>query len=77
MNFQSKDIIILALNKKNLSSNLVQLLLKILNPVDIRISLKDITNHPWMSMKLSDKKLNINFEKIRNYSKFSKVTIFL
>ena len=65
------------LNTKKLSSSLTELILKILNPAEQRISLKDIITHPWMSIKLSDKKLNINFEKIRNYSKFSKVKSFI
>ena len=44
-------------------------------PQKDRISLKDIAAHPWMSMKSCERKLNINFEKIRSYSKFSKVKI--
>lgn len=48
-----------------------------LSPQDVRIGIKDIIKHPWMTMKLSDRKLNINFEKIRSYSKFSKVTYFI
>jgi hypothetical protein len=39
--------------------------------------LKEIAVHPWMSMKHLEKKLNINFEKIRNYSKFSKFKVLV
>lgn len=39
--------------------------------------MKEIAVHPWMSMKHLEKKLNINFEKIRNYSKFSKFKVLV
>lgn len=48
-----------------------------LSPQDVRIGIKDIIKHPWMTMKLSDRKLNINFEKIRSYSKFSKFKVLV
>lgn len=61
------------LNQKKLSSRLVELILRLLNPEDTRISIREVLSHPWMTMQLEDRRLNINFEKIRNYSKFSKV----
>ena len=51
--------------------------MKILLPQKDRISLKDITVHPWMSMQVTERKLNINFEKIRSYSKFSKFKVLV
>lgn len=55
----------------------MDLLRRILVPQQGRISLKDIVAHPWLSMKTGERKLNINFEKIRSYSKFSKVAMAL
>ncbi len=49
------------LNQKKLSSNLVELILKIFRPEEHRITLREIIEHPWMNMKLPDRKLNINF----------------
>jgi len=65
------------IGEKGLSPELVDLMRKILVPQGNRISLKDIAGHPWMGMKSSEKKLNINFDKIRSYSKFSKVTMMV
>ena len=61
------------MGEKGLSNELVDLLRRILVPQPDRISLKDIVSHPWLGMKTGERKLNINFEKIRSYSKFSKV----
>ncbi len=44
-----------------------------LQPEGQRMALKDVMWHPWMTRKPSEKRLNINFEKIRTYSKLSKV----
>ena len=61
------------MGEKGLSNELVDLLRRILVPQADRINLKDIVSHPWLGMKTGERKLNINFEKIRSYSKFSKV----
>jgi hypothetical protein len=39
------------MKEKNLSEEVVNLIRKILVPQKDRISLKDITAHPWMSMQ--------------------------
>lgn len=48
-----------------------------LSPDERRISLKEIMAHPWMNNEIPRRELSINFEKIRSYSKFSKVLVVL
>jgi len=61
LNLKSRFYVILVLATKLLNSSLVDLILKMLVGEDARIGLKDIMVHPWLTMKLSEKKLNINF----------------
>ena len=61
------------MNQKGLNPSLIDLITKILVNQTDRITIAGIMSHPWMTMKLTDKKLNINFMKIKKYSQLSKV----
>jgi calcium-dependent protein kinase len=76
LNLQSKPSASIVLKQKELNPRLIDLVLRILTPEDKRLSLKEVMNHPWLTMKLPDIKMNISFEKIRKYSKLSKVISF-
>jgi len=41
------------MKQKEINPKLIDLIMRILLPEDKRISLKDISLHPWMTMKLS------------------------
>ena len=60
---------------KKVSSMLKDLIKKILVEPKERISLKDIFEHPWMTAKLDKEPLKINFSKMSNFARFSKVPI--
>jgi hypothetical protein len=49
------------LKQKEMNPKLIDLILRILVLEKERISIADIMSHPWMTMKLADKKMNINF----------------
>ena len=51
LNLHGNNSLNQVLNQKNLSPEVVDLIRKILVPQEQRISLKDIANHSWMSMK--------------------------
>jgi hypothetical protein len=55
------------------SKDAKDLISRMLLPVDQRISLKEIFDHPWMKSKISTTNLNASFKKMHDYSKFSKV----
>ena len=42
-----------------------------------RISIADILKHPWMTKPLPHVDLTLDFKKMRNFSKFSKVVLSL
>lgn len=65
------------LEKKQLDAQLKDLILRMLQPEGQRMALKDVMWHPWMTRKPSEKRLNINFEKIRTYSKLSKFKVLV
>lgn len=49
------------MKQKEMNPALVDLIQKILQVEKDRISIAEILNHPWMTMKLPNKKMNINF----------------
>ncbi len=57
----------------NVSSALKDLIKKILVEDDKRLTIKQIFDHPWMSSKASNAPLKLNFGKMSNFSKFSKL----
>ena len=67
----------IVMRQKSLNPHLIDLLEKILVGENERITIQGIMSHPWMTMKLVDKKLNINFDKIKKYSQLSKVVLFI
>ena len=56
-----------------MNPRLVDLLGRIFVGDKNRIKIKDIMEHPWMTMNLEDQKLKISFEKINKFAKLSKV----
>jgi serine/threonine protein kinase len=58
---------------KKVSTLLKELIKKILVKPNERLTLKQIFEHPWMTAKLEKEPLKINFTKMSNFSKFSKV----
>ena len=62
-----------AMKEKGLNPSLIDLIHRILMNENERISLASIMSHPWMTTKLNDKKLQINFMRIKKYSELSKV----
>lgn len=47
-----------------------------MQPMDKRISIEQIYSHPWMNSALTKNTLRLNFGKIINFSKYSKVALF-
>jgi len=48
-----------------------------LSPVQERITIDKILNHPWMTKQLPHKTLTLDFKKLKNFTSFSKVEIDL
>ena len=57
----------------DISSNLKDLISKILQPVDKRISIEEIFNHPWIKNEAPKTPLKLSFARMQNYSKYSKL----
>ena len=57
-----------------ISAEAKDLISKILQPADKRITLEGIFAHPWMSKDVSNVGIKVSFRKMHEYSKFSKVT---
>ena len=74
MNFTipSNNLLILV-QKLQVSEALRDLLSKLLVPDIKRLSIKDIFEHPWMKGDQQKSALKLNFGKLANFSKFSKV----
>jgi serine/threonine protein kinase len=60
---------------KSLSAEVKDLISRILVPCEKRISIEEILKHPWMTKQLPTTTLTLDFTKMRNFSKFSKVVI--
>ena len=62
---------------KHVSADLKDLIKKILVPANERITMEQIFQHPWMkAAELSKANLRLNFGKIINFSKYSKLKTF-
>lgn len=62
---------------KKISSELKDLIKRMLVPAKERISIKEIFDHPWMKQEQINKSLlKLNFGKIINFSKYSKLKTF-
>ena len=59
---------------KNVSKSVKDLIHKILQVEGKRISAEEIFNHSWMLKEGSKAPLKVNFNKMVNFSKFSKVS---
>lgn len=59
---------------KGVSDSLKDLISKILVPEDNRITIDGIFAHPWMKEDIERKPLKLNFRKMVNYTKYSKVS---
>lgn len=57
-----------------MSDEAKDLIKKILQPADKRITLEGIFAHPWMSKPVPTSSLKVSFRKMHEYSKFSKVS---
>ncbi len=62
---------------KTVSKGPKDLITKILQPQNKRISAGDIFNDPWILKETSKGPLKLNFSKLCNFSKYSKVNIIL
>jgi len=60
---------------KTISKGAKELIIKILQPEYKRITVTDIFNDPWMLKETNKGSLKINFNKLCNFSKYSKVTM--
>ena len=58
---------------KGVSAELKNLIKRMISPLNERISIEQIFEHPWMKADLSKSNLKLNFGKIINFSKYSKV----
>lgn len=58
---------------KNVTQWLKELITKMLVPDSQRITIEEIFEHPWMRIELDTKPLKLKFNRLQNYSKFSKV----
>jgi calcium-dependent protein kinase len=63
----------LAPEMTNVSSSLKDLIKKILVEDDKRLTIKQIFDHPWMVSKANSTPLKLKFNKMSNFSKFSKL----
>ena len=59
---------------ENISAELKDLIFRMMQPKDKRITIEQIYEHPWMKAPLTKNALKLNFGKIINFSKFSKVS---
>lgn len=60
---------------KTVSGECKDLIKKLLLPDKERLTIQEIFNHPWMKMELSNSPLLINYEKLREFKKYTKVTL--
>ena len=58
---------------KKISPQLKDLIYRILQPESLRLTIDQIYQHPWMNMEESKLDFRINYSKIINFSKYSKV----
>lgn len=63
---------------KKVSPQLKDLISRMLMPDRVRITISDIYEHPWMKTEdVNTENLKLNYGRIMNFSKFSKVRVFL
>lgn len=62
---------------KRVSPECKDLIKRILMPEDKRITIEEIYNHPWMKADLPNIPLELNFRRMFEYSKFSKVKFLI
>jgi len=60
---------------KTVSKSAKDLIGKILQPEDKRVSATDIFNDPWIAKEGNTGPLKLNFSKLTTFSKFTKVTL--
>ena len=58
---------------KTVSKSAKDLIQRILQPDNKRISLQDIFNDPWVMKETAKNPLKLTFSKLSNFTKFSKV----
>ena len=58
---------------KHLTAEVKDLIKRILVPSDKRLTIDEILHHPWMTKPLPENKLRLDFSKMRNFAKFTKV----
>lgn len=61
---------------KKISSDLKDLISKILQPEDKRYTIDQILKHPWMNSSLSRSDLKVNFNKLKRFSKYCQLRKF-
>jgi hypothetical protein len=62
---------------QKISNDLKDLIKKILVPDDQRITIDQILSHPWMTGKVPEEPLKLNFFKMKQFANFSRVLLFL
>lgn len=71
--FDSTYFLNLVPEMKNVSAECKDLIAKMLVPADKRMTIEQIYAHPWMTKKVSDQPLKINFNSMKEFGKSSKV----
>lgn len=61
---------------KTVSKGVKDLIVKILQPENKRISIADIFHDPWVLKESPKNPLKLNFTRISSFSKYSKVALF-
>jgi hypothetical protein len=51
------------------------LISKLLVPAELRLTIDQIMEHPWMTAQLPHDSLKLDFKKLKNFSNFSKVLL--
>lgn len=60
-----------------ISNELKDLIKKILVPVEERITIDEILDHPWMTGQTKSEPLKLDFGRIKSFSSYSRVIIFV
>jgi|LakMenEpi03Aug12_release.lakeMendotaPanAssembly.Ray.scaffolds.fasta_scaffold2077426_1 hypothetical protein len=60
-----------------ISSDLKDLIKRILTSEDKRITIEEILVHPWMTGKIPEEPLKLDFSKMKQFAKFSRVYFVL
>lgn len=67
------SLTILVPEMENVSLFCKDLIKRMLKPVEERINIDQVYKHPWMSVKPNKTSLMVDFKKMANFSKFSKI----